>query len=225
MGNSNTNENNNSKGNSNSNEKSKRSIIVLSIIAAITFVSFFAVYFVTQNFDLGFNKKDVVALGIYSTRELKSIAKKYCENVSLVSSEYFDEPVVRRVCTFKDEDRNFTFTVKSVRGPINQLTVIPLYNKKYESDYEARFYEALKPHLESNLAKRNINVVDDYLSDKSIITEKGFSFGDKVLITTKSDEIEDTVLITDTLEEFGMPNCYSNYKFDTYYLEYLQNEN
>ena len=92
--------------NSDSNENSRRPIIILSIIAALAFISFFAAYFITQFFGIGFKKDEVYVPGIYSTRELTAIAKDYCENITLVSSEYFEEPESRRVCTFKDEEKS-----------------------------------------------------------------------------------------------------------------------
>ncbi len=205
--------------NSDSNENSRRPIIILSIIAALAFISFFAAYFVTQIFGIGFKKDDVYVPGIYSTRELTAIAKDYCENITLVSSEYFEEPESRRVCTFKDEDHDFNFTVKSKLGVQNQLTAFPLYTKKYECNYKAEYYNALKPILETELADKDIKVVDYYPVDKSKESEKGFCFNEKVLITTREDETEDTEFVMSVIENFGLPKCLSYYVIDVYYLD------
>ena len=205
--------------NSDSNENSRRPIIISSIIAALAFISFFAAYFVTQNFGIGFKKDEVYVPGIYSTRELTAIAKDYCENITLVSSEYFEDPVSRRVCTFKDEDHDFNFTVKSKLGVQNQLTAFPLYTKKYECNYKAEYYSALKPILETELADKDIKVVDYYPVDKSKESEKGFCFNEKVLITTREDETEDTEFVMGVIENFGLPKCLSYYVIDVYYLD------
>ena len=151
------------------------------------------------------------------------IDSNYC-NATVLDSEFTYEPEPKRIITFKDDDHGFTFTATSKRGPQNQLTVIPLYSKSIETDYELRYYEWIEEQIKPLLEAEGIELYQyNSLSDKDKDYRR-FSVREMSLTTSYSEETSDRDFISETLESYKLPKFLQYYEIQVTYIEDIRYE-
>ncbi len=189
--------------------------IILLILVLISIVGFFvwlvctAVSNIQDRWDSRY---------VSSESEIVSFVNSYYCDAVLLDSVFVKDPEPQRICTFKDEEHGFTFTAVSKRGPLNQLTLIPPYMPRTDSDYEVVFYSWIEEKLKPVLDNEGIELFQ-YSSADDEDNVRRFSFRQRALITTYDREYRDKKFIMDTINSYGLPIYFNDYDIEVYCYE------